>query len=106
MDARVRISDLLKDVGGASSNATYVVFSSVDGYSVGVPLSKGNDVRQHSCVQMNDQTLPQKHGYPIRAVIPGLYGMMSAKWIDMIEVVDSTYVGYWQTRGWSNEGTA
>ena len=101
----VKISDLLKDVGGVSPNATYVVFYSVDGYSVGVPLSKAMMSDSILAYKMNDQTLPQKHGFPIRAVIPGLYGMMSAKWINMIEVVDSTYVGYWQTRGWSNDGT-
>jgi hypothetical protein len=55
--------------------------------------------------QMNDQPLPTTHGYPLRAVIPGLYGMMSAKWIKQISVLDSTYQGYWQTRGWSNAGT-
>jgi DMSO/TMAO reductase YedYZ molybdopterin-dependent catalytic subunit len=101
----VKISDLLQDVGGVSPNATYVVFSSVDGYSVGVPLSKAMMSDSILAYKMNDQTLPQKHGFPIRAVIPGLYGMMSAKWINMIEVVDSTYVGYWQTRGWSNDAT-
>jgi len=92
-------------VGGVSTNATYVVFSSVDGYSVGVPLSKAMMPDSILAYQMNDASLPQQHGYPIRAVIPGLYGMMSAKWIDMIQVVDTTYVGYWQTRGWSNDGT-
>ena len=101
----VRISDLLNDVGGVASNATYIVFYSVDGYSVGVPLSKAMMPDSILAYKMNDQTLPQKHGYPVRAVIPGLYGMMSAKWVDMIEVVDSTYVGYWQTRGWSNDGS-
>ena len=101
----VRISDLLQDTGGVSPNATYVVLYSVDGYSVGVPLSKAMMSDSILAYKMNDQTLPQKHGFPIRAVIPGLYGMMSAKWINMIEVVDSTYVGYWQSRGWSNDGT-
>jgi molybdenum-dependent oxidoreductase-like protein/molybdopterin-dependent oxidoreductase-like protein protein len=54
---------------------------------------------------MNDQPLPTAHGYPLRAVNPGLYGMMSAKWIRQISILDSSYNGYWQTRGWSNVGT-
>ena len=101
----VKISDLLADVGGAQSGAFYVVFYSVDGYSVGVPLSKAMMDDSLLAYNMNGQTLPVNHGYPLRAVIPGLYGMMSAKWIKQISVVDEVYQGYWQTRGWSNDGT-
>jgi DMSO/TMAO reductase YedYZ molybdopterin-dependent catalytic subunit len=101
----LKISDLLQDAGGASSNAQYAVFYSVDGYSVGIPLSKALMDDSILAYKMNDQILPSKHGYPLRAVIPGLYGMMSAKWINKIELVDSVYSGYWQTRGWSNNGT-
>ena len=99
----VRFSDLLKDAGGASSSsAQYMVFYSVDGYSVGIPLSRALMPDSMLAYAMNDQPLPQKHGYPLRAVIPGLYGMMSAKWITRIELVDSPYSGFWQTRGWSS----
>lgn len=100
----VKISDILGAAGGANSGAQYVVFYSVDGYSVAIPLSKALMADSILAYMMNDQSLPQKHGYPLRAVIPGLYGMMSAKWINKIEVVDSPYQGYWQTRGWSNTG--
>ncbi len=101
----VRISDLLNDVGGVLSGASYVVFYSVDGYSVGIPISKAFMNDSVLAYKMNGVALPVRHGYPLRAVIPGLYGMMSAKWINKIQVVDSTYVGYWQSRGWSNDAT-
>ena len=101
----VRLSDLFNDAGGAASGATYVVFRSVDGYSVGIPLSKALMDDSILAYRMNDQALPTRHGYPLRAVIPGLYGMMSAKWINEVTLVDSTYEGYWQTRGWTNEAT-
>src|SRR5579875_1114154 len=100
----VRISDLLKDAGGSPLNAQYMVFYSVDGYSVGIPLSRALMPDSMLAYSMNDQPLPQKHGYPLRAVIPGLYGMMSAKWINKIELVSSPYDGFWQTRGWSPTG--
>ena len=99
-----KISDLLSDAGGASPNAKYIVFYSVDGYSVDLPLSKALMSDSMLAYGMNGVTLPQKHGYPLRAVIPGLYGMMSAKWINRIELVDSPYSGYWQTRDWSPIG--
>ncbi len=99
----VRIADVIGDAGGALPEAKYVVFYSVDGYSVGIPLSKALMSDSILAYGMNDATLPVKHGYPLRAVIPGLYGMMSAKWINKIQVIDSVYMGYWQTRGWTND---
>jgi DMSO/TMAO reductase YedYZ molybdopterin-dependent catalytic subunit len=101
----VKISDLLSDVGGVSSEASYLVFYSVDGYSVGVPIAKAMMQDSLLAHTMNDSPLPAAHGFPLRAVIPGLYGMMSAKWINRIEVVGSVYSGYWQTRGWTNDAT-
>jgi DMSO/TMAO reductase YedYZ molybdopterin-dependent catalytic subunit len=101
----VKISDLLADVGGAQSGAVYVNFYSVDGYSVGIPLTKAMMDDSLLAYEMNGETLPVSHGYPLRAVIPGLYGMMSAKWIKQISVAGQVYQGYWQTRGWSNDGT-
>jgi DMSO/TMAO reductase YedYZ molybdopterin-dependent catalytic subunit len=101
----VKISDLLADVGGIQDGALYVVFYSVDGYSVGIPLSKAMMDDSLLAYSMNGVQLPVSHGYPLRAVIPGLYGMMSAKWIKQIAVAGEVYQGYWQTRGWSNDGT-
>ena len=101
----VRISDLFQDMGGLSQSAQYVVFYSVDGYSVSVPVSRAMMSDSMLAYEMNGATLPQKHGFPLRAVIPGLYGMMSAKWLRKIEVVDAPYSGYWQTRGWTQDAT-
>jgi len=101
----VRILDLLSDAGGASPGAKYVVFHSVDGYSVGVPIARALDPSSMLAYEMNGVALPQRHGYPLRAVIPGLYGMMSAKWVRQVELSDSVYLGFWQTRGWSNDAT-
>ncbi len=101
----VKISDVLTNAGGVQGGAGYVVFYSVDGYSVGIPLAKAMMADSILAYSMNDQTLPVKHGYPLRAVIPGLYGMMSAKWVKRISVVGTVYEGYWQTRGWTNNAT-
>jgi DMSO/TMAO reductase YedYZ molybdopterin-dependent catalytic subunit/uncharacterized membrane protein len=101
----VKISDLLSDAGNAQASAQYAIFTSVDGYSVGIPLAKAMMSDSLLAYQMNDAALPTRHGYPLRAVIPGLYGMMSAKWITKIELASSPYSGYWQTRGWTNDAT-
>ena len=101
----VKISDVLANAGGVKPGANYVVFYSVDGYSVGIPLEKAMMPDSLLAYSMNDEALPVKHGYPLRGVIPGLYGMMSAKWINRVSVVGSVYDGYWQTRGWTSNAT-
>jgi DMSO/TMAO reductase YedYZ molybdopterin-dependent catalytic subunit len=77
----------------------------VDGYSVGVPISRALMDVSILAYNMNGAPLPTAHGFPLRAVIPGLYGMMSAKFIKRISVIGNTYQGFWQTRGWTNDAT-
>ncbi|HZW85783.1 MAG TPA: molybdopterin-dependent oxidoreductase, partial [Nitrososphaerales archaeon] len=101
----VKISDILANAGGVQSGAQYVVFYSVDGYSVGIPIEKAKMSDSLLAYEMNDQPLPTKHGFPLRGVIPGLYGMMSAKWVTRMSVLGHPYQGYWQTRGWTNGAT-
>ncbi len=100
----VRLADIFSDMGGVSQGAAYVVLYSVDGYSAGVPIAKTLMHDSMLAYDMNDVSLPQRHGYPLRAVFPGLYGMMSPKWIRKISVINTSYMGYWQTRGWSDVG--
>jgi DMSO/TMAO reductase YedYZ molybdopterin-dependent catalytic subunit len=47
--------------------------------------------------QMNGRDLPQEHGYPVRALVPGHYGMASVKWLTGIHAVRERFLGYWQT---------
>ena len=51
---------------------------------------------------MNGASLTAEHGFPLRAIVPGLYGMMNPKWITEIELVAKVYEGYWQRKGWTN----
>ncbi len=51
---------------------------------------------------MNGTRLSETHGYPIRAITPGIYGMMNPKWISRINLVSSVHYGYWQRGGYSN----
>lgn len=100
-----RLSDLLNDAGGVLPSAQYMVVYSVDGYGAGIPIAKALMPDSMLAYKMNDAMLPTGHGFPLRAVFPSIYGMMSPKWISKIAVVDSVYSGYWQTRGWTNVAT-
>jgi len=91
------------DQAEVSADAKYVVFRCGDGYTVGIPLDRAMRPEAMLAYRMNDEVLPNEHGFPLRAVVPGIYGMMNAKWITEIEVVDYVYFGYWQQRGWSND---
>jgi DMSO/TMAO reductase YedYZ molybdopterin-dependent catalytic subunit len=98
----VPLASLLNQVGFPAS-AKYVIFRCGDGYSVGVPIERALNPGALLAYKMNDETLPDEHGFPLRAIVPGIYGMMNAKWITEIEVTDQVYLGYWQERGWSND---
>jgi DMSO/TMAO reductase YedYZ molybdopterin-dependent catalytic subunit len=97
----VRLSQLLEKAA-IKPNVKYVVFRCADGYDVGIPIEKSQLEGTILAYDMNYAPLTPKHGFPVRAIVPGLYGMMNPKWITEIELVDSVYEGYWQRLGWRN----
>jgi DMSO/TMAO reductase YedYZ molybdopterin-dependent catalytic subunit len=84
-------------------SAKYIVFRCSDGYDVGIPLDIGLLDGTILAYDMNGAALTSEHGYPVRAIVPGIYGMMNAKWLTEIELVDNVYEGYWQRKGWTNK---
>ncbi len=102
----VRLADLL-DEAGVRDGATQVVSRSIDGWNCGTPTSAIMDGRDAMlAIAMNGEPLPAEHGYPVRMVVPGLYGYVSAtKWVTEIELTRwEDFDGYWVPRGWSKEG--
>jgi hypothetical protein len=53
--------------------------------------------------EMNGETLPRNHGFPLRLVAPGKYGYKWVKWVTHIEVIDYDYKGFWESRGWDDD---
>ncbi|VXC02563.1 DMSO/TMAO reductase YedYZ molybdopterin-dependent catalytic subunit [Citricoccus sp. K5] len=87
--------------------ADMVLSTSVDGFSASTPLDVLTDGRDALlAVGMNGEPLPLEHGFPVRMVVPGLYGYVSAtKWVVDLEVTrfaDKT--AYWTDRGWAERG--
>ncbi len=97
----VKLKDLLARAK-VKPGAKYIAFRCSDGYDVGIPLENGLMDGTILAYDMNLAPLIPKHGFPVRAIVPGLYGMMNPKWITEIELVDSVYEGYWQRNGWTN----
>src|SRR5439155_21620900 len=66
-----------------------------------LPLAK---VRQEGVLlayRMNGADLPTAHGFPVRALVPGWYGMASVKWLTRVLVTDTPFQGFWQTTDYS-----
>ena len=53
---------------------------------------------------MDGEPLTRIHGFPLRVLMPGIYGMKMPKWLTRIELVDKEHLGYWEWMGWSNSG--
>ena len=101
----VRIKDLLDEVG-VSPDADALLSRSLDDWTCGTPLSVLTDGRDALlAVAMNGEPLPIEHGFPVRMVVPGLYGFVSAtKWVVDWEVTRfDRFSAYWTERGWSEQ---
>jgi DMSO/TMAO reductase YedYZ molybdopterin-dependent catalytic subunit len=79
-----------------------VVFHAADGYDDSIPFATAMDPNTLLVTGMNGQPLPPDHGFPARIIVPPIYGMKNVKWVQKIEPVNQNYMGYWQTRGWSD----
>ena len=79
----------------------------MDGFTASTPIEVLTDSRDAIlAVGMNDEPLPTEHGFPVRMVVPGLYGYVSAtKWVTDLEVTRfADAEAYWTVRGWSEKG--
>jgi len=90
-----------------TAGADMVLSTSQDGFTASTPLEALTDDRDAIlAIGMNDEPLPVAHGFPVRMVVPGLYGYVSAtKWVVDLEVTRFADArGYWTDRGWSDHG--
>jgi DMSO/TMAO reductase YedYZ molybdopterin-dependent catalytic subunit len=106
----VLLSDVLAEAGVSRENITrasrQLVGRSVDGWTAGFRTEIALDGREALVAfGLNDSELPIKHGYPVRLVVPGLYGYVSAtKWLQEIELTSWDFDAYWIQRTWTKEG--
>ncbi|WP_447968109.1 molybdopterin-dependent oxidoreductase [Nitrospira sp. M1] len=101
----ISLKSLLQDAGVNTDIARDVIFRAADGYHDSIPFTRAMQDDVMLAYLMNGEKLPQMHGFPLRLVVPGLYGIKNVKWITEIEVYAGDYKGYWQQKGWTDEGT-
>ncbi len=99
------LKDLLEEAG-VRPGADQIVSTSVDGFTAGTPTAVAMDGRDAMlAVAMNGEPLPIDHGFPVRMIVPGLYGYVSAtKWVVDLELTTfDAYSAYWVQRQWAQQ---
>ncbi|MER5934884.1 molybdopterin-dependent oxidoreductase [Streptomyces sp. NPDC002054] len=106
----VPLADLLREAGvrppSRGGPADQLVARSVDGMTLGTPVEAVMDGRDALlAIGMNGEPLPFDHGFPVRMVVPGLYGYVSAcKWLRELRLTTfAEYDAYWIRRGWAEQ---
>lgn len=108
----------LLEKAGLSDDATEIVFEGADrgkpkekpippqpvSYARSLSRAKALSSEVLVAYQMNGQNLSQDHGYPVRLIVPGHYGMASVKWLTGIHAVREKFEGYWQTSDYAYWG--
>ncbi|MGH3938134.1 MAG: molybdopterin-dependent oxidoreductase [Pseudonocardiaceae bacterium] len=99
----VLLADLLAEAG-VQKGADQVFTTSIDGWTCGSPTSDVADPGRQAmlAIGMNSEPLPPEHGFPVRMLVPGLYGFVSAtKWIVDLELTTfDAEQAYWLQRDW------
>ena len=96
----------LLEEAGVQAGADQLISRSIDGFTSGTPTAIVMDGRDAIlAVGMNGQALPVEHGYPVRMIVPGLYGYVSAtKWLVDLELSTfASFDAYWVQRGWKQQ---
>ncbi len=98
------VDDFLKK-SGVKPEAKTVIFHAYDGYTTSFPLNYLLDSDILMAYRMNGVTIPKENGFPFQLVAEEKWGYKWIKWITKIELSDDVnYRGYWESRGYNNEG--
>src|SRR6267143_3926253 len=95
----VPLRDLLERAAPLS-HAARVRFHGVDNSTDTIPLEKAMEPTTLLAYRMNGVRLPHRHGYPLRAIVPGYFGEKNVKWLTRIELADANAKGFYETQGW------
>lgn len=91
--------DLLNSLG-INENATGVRYLAADGYYASHTMDQVRDNGIIGAIYMNDVPIPPLHGFPLRILNPGYYGVKQPAWVINVEVIDSPLEDFWEDRGW------
>lgn len=106
----VRLADILKQAG-VKASAKEILFGGADvpigtmpDFQRSIPVAKALDSSTLLAYEMNGETLPVQHGFPLRVVAPGWAGDCWIKWLTSISVLDNEHDGFWMARAYRHPG--
>ena len=97
----VRVSDVLALAGGARPDAVTLAAFGADEFTSAVPIDVARAPDALLAYEMNGQVLPREHGYPLRLLVPGRYGMKNAKWVIALRALNREFLDWYGQRNWS-----
>jgi DMSO/TMAO reductase YedYZ molybdopterin-dependent catalytic subunit len=97
-----RLKDILERAG-VQSSAIKLVLGASDGYTDSIAIDKALNGDVIAVYEMNGVQLPDDHGFPLRLLVPDIYGMKNVKWLTRISAVADDYLGFWQQQGWNDK---
>jgi len=95
----ITLRDLI-DPAAPLAEAQRVRLFGVDNYTDTIPIEKALEPTTLLAWEMNGQKLPDRHGYPLRAIVPGYFGEKHVKWLTRIELTTNDAKGFYETQGW------
>jgi DMSO/TMAO reductase YedYZ molybdopterin-dependent catalytic subunit len=95
----IPMRDLIDQVAPLS-NAVKIRMHGVDNYTDTIPLEKAMEATTLLAYQMNGVSLPHRHGYPFRVIVPGYFGEKHVKWLTRIELTADDAKGFYEAQGW------
>ena len=98
----IRVRDILA-MAEIRPVAKTIIWHSADGYFESVPVAVAMDAGALLAYEMNREPLPQKHGAPLRVLLPNRYGTKQPKWLTGIEAAGANFAGYWQRQRYSTQ---
>jgi len=100
----ITLRDLI-DPSGPMAEAKRIRLFGVDNYTDTIPIEKALDPTTILAWAMNGVDLPDRHGYPLRAIVPGYFGEKHVKWLTRIELATNEAKGFYETQGWGPDFT-
>lgn len=85
---------------GPRPGVVAVLLTAVDGYTDTIPIDTAMDPTTLVAYRMNGQPLPQRHGYPARMIVPGMFGEKNVKWLTRVDLVTHETKGFYEHQGW------
>ena len=96
----LRVKDLLQSVG-VQAGAKFIQWEAADGFYESLPLGMALEEDVMLAYNINGEPLNAKHGFPLRVILPGHFGMKQPRWLTKITLTAEEKPGFWADRGWS-----